>query len=138
MRVQRFYIGGATEGQAWFELRVTGFVMPRTCMAVPLSARAEAALLSGGKRKTTMGRALEWLSVQMYRRQRDILHFCLLTEERLAPGECLIRVREPFHPSRTLKTCKRVGQFADPRLGREDQHAKSFPSGDFSDSRIYT
>jgi len=35
--------------------------MPRTCVTVPHSARAGAALLSDGERGTTTRRALEWL-----------------------------------------------------------------------------
>jgi len=38
----------------WFELRVGGFAMRRTRAAVPHSARVEVALLSGGKRSTTV------------------------------------------------------------------------------------
>ena len=67
MGVWRFYIGEATREtrQAWFVLRVGGFVMPGTRAAVPRSGRAGAALLSGRKRKTTMVRELERLTRSM-------------------------------------------------------------------------
>jgi len=38
--------------------------MPRTHAAVPQSARARAAFLSGRERGTTTGRALKWLTMR--------------------------------------------------------------------------
>ena len=58
-------------GQAWVKLRVGGFVMPRTHAAVPQSARARAAFLSGRKRGTTTGRALKWLTMRRGRGWED-------------------------------------------------------------------
>ena len=50
MRMESFYMGVEREiNQGWFEIRVEGFGRRRTRTAVPHSARAGVALLSGGK-----------------------------------------------------------------------------------------